>query len=65
MILPRLLFLEDELPLTRVVRESQERQGYSLHHAATGVLGLEAFRREAFDLLLVDICCRSSMGWPS
>lgn len=55
MALPRLLFLEDELPLARVVRESLERQGYSVHHAPTGVLGLEAFRREAFDLLLVDI----------
>lgn len=55
MALPRLLFLEDEVALARVVRESLERQGYAVHHVSTGVLGLEAFRRETFDLLLVDI----------
>lgn len=53
--LPRLLLLEDELPLARVVRESLERQGFSVHHAANGALGLAAFRRETFDLCLVDI----------
>ncbi|MGI4741235.1 MAG: response regulator transcription factor [Janthinobacterium lividum] len=55
MSLPRLLLLEDELPLARVVRESLERHGYAVHHAPNGVLGLEAFRREAFALLIVDI----------
>ena len=53
--LPQLLLLEDELPLARVVRESLERQGFAVHHAANGALGLAAFRREAFDLCLVDI----------
>ena len=52
---PRLLLLEDELPLARVVRESLERQGFSVQHAPNGALGLAAFRREAFDLCLVDI----------
>lgn len=55
MSLPRLLLLEDELPLARVVRESLERQGFAVQHAANGVLGLAAFRREPFDLCLVDI----------
>jgi DNA-binding response OmpR family regulator len=53
--LPRLLLLEDELSLARVVRESLERQGFSVHHAVNGALGLAAFRREAFDLCVVDI----------
>lgn len=54
-LLPRLLLLEDELPLARVVRESLERQGFSIHHAPNGALGLAAFRREPFDLCVVDI----------
>ncbi len=52
---PRLLLLEDELPLARIVRESLERQGYHVHHAANGALGLAAFRRDAFDLCIVDV----------
>ncbi|TVT37673.1 response regulator transcription factor [Hymenobacter setariae] len=52
---PRLLLLEDELPLARIVRESLERQGYQVHHAANGVLGLAAFQRDAFDLCIVDV----------
>ncbi len=52
---PRLLLLEDELPLARIVRESLERQGYHVHHAANGVLGLTAFRRDAFELCIVDV----------
>lgn len=52
---PRLLLLEDELPLARIVRESLERQGYHVHHAANGVLGLAAFQRDAFDLCIVDV----------
>lgn len=52
---PRLLLLEDELPLARIVRESLERQGYQVHHAANGVLGLAAFQRDTFDLCIVDV----------
>jgi DNA-binding response OmpR family regulator len=51
----RLLLLEDELPLARIVRESLERQGYQVHHAANGVLGLAAFQRDTFDLCIVDV----------
>ncbi|RFP64414.1 DNA-binding response regulator [Hymenobacter lapidiphilus] len=53
--MPRLLLLEDELPLARVVRESLEREGFRVHHAPNGVLGLAAFRREPFDVCVVDI----------
>jgi DNA-binding response OmpR family regulator len=52
---PRLLLLEDELPLARIVRESLERQGYQVHHVANGVLGLAAFQRDTFDLCIVDV----------
>lgn len=52
---PRLLLLEDELPLARIVRESLERQGYQVHHAVNGVLGLAAFQRDTFDLCIVDV----------
>jgi len=37
------------------VRESLERQGYQVHHAANGVLGLAAFQRDTFDLCIVDV----------
>ncbi|MGI4884634.1 MAG: response regulator transcription factor [Janthinobacterium lividum] len=53
--LPHLLLLEDELPLARIVRESLERQGFRVTHAADGARGLAAFRREPFDLCLVDV----------
>ena len=53
--LPCLLLLEDELPLARIVRESLERQGFRVTHAANGALGLAAFRREPFDLCIVDV----------
>jgi DNA-binding response OmpR family regulator len=52
---PRVLLLEDERPLARIITESLEKRGFRVTHAPDGRQGLEAFRRESFDLCVVDV----------
>lgn len=53
--LPRILIIEDELPMRTGLRDCLERQGYRVLLAADGVSGLEKAIQEKPDLILLDI----------
>ena len=49
-----ILLIEDALDLATVIRRELEAEGYTVHHAADGVAGLEAFHRHVPDLVLLE-----------
>ena len=50
-----LLLVEDDVDVARPYRLLLESRGYTVRHAADGVEGLDAARRERPDLLLLDV----------
>jgi DNA-binding response OmpR family regulator len=52
---PTLLLVEDELSLARIVQDSLETRGFTVHHAADGEQGLILFRTLAPDLVVADV----------
>jgi DNA-binding response OmpR family regulator len=56
MNLPRILLLEDEAQLAKIVAETLQNRGYTVVHFSNGRLGLEALRGTVgFDLCIVDV----------
>jgi DNA-binding response OmpR family regulator len=53
--LPRILIVEDELPMRTGLRDCLERQGYRVLLADNGESGLEKAIQEKPDLILLDI----------
>ena len=53
--MPRILVVEDELPMRTVLRDCLERKGYRVLLAADGESALEKALREKPDLILLDI----------
>ena len=53
--LPRILVIEDELPMRMVLRDCLERQGYRVLLAADGGSGLDKAVQEKPDLIVLDI----------
>jgi DNA-binding response OmpR family regulator len=53
--LPRVLVIEDELPMRVALRDCLERQGYRVLLAADGESGLEKALQEKPDLIVLDI----------
>jgi len=53
--MPTILLVEDELTLAETLRYNLEREGYTVLLATDGVQGLELARREAPDLIVLDI----------
>jgi DNA-binding response OmpR family regulator len=53
--LPRILIIEDELPMRTGLRDCLERQGYRVLLAEDGASGLEKAIQEKPDLILLDI----------
>ncbi|WP_327254833.1 two-component system response regulator CseB [Streptomyces sp. NBC_01244] len=51
----RLLLVEDDELMRRSFTVSLERYGYTVRAAADGLTGLESFRDEDFDLLILDV----------
>ena len=51
----RILYAEDDPNLGFVTRDNLERRGYLLTHCSDGADALAAFRREPFDLCLLDV----------
>jgi DNA-binding response OmpR family regulator len=49
------LLVEDDVTLAETVKYNLEREGYTVLHAADGVLALEMARREHPDILVLDI----------
>lgn len=52
---PRVLLLEDELQLAKILCETLEQRGFKVTHVVNGVLGMEAIRKNAFDVCIVDV----------
>jgi CheY-like chemotaxis protein len=52
---PRALIVEDDAVNRRVLELMLELQGYEFDFAENGVEALEAFERDAFDLVLMDL----------
>ena len=50
-----ILLVEDEFSLARIVQESLETRGFTVHHAADGEQGLRLFRTLAPDLVVADV----------
>ncbi|MES2108491.1 MAG: response regulator transcription factor, partial [Bacteroidota bacterium] len=51
----RVLLLEDELQLAKIVTETLRKRDFAVTHVANGVLGLEAARKSSFDICVVDV----------
>ena len=55
MNMPKVLFLEDEAQLAKIVSETLQSRGFLVTHFANGKLGLETFLQSKFDILVVDV----------
>jgi DNA-binding response OmpR family regulator len=56
MKLPKILLLEDELQLGKVISETLINKGYFVTHLNNGRMGLDAFNQSSgFDLCIVDV----------
>ncbi|MDB4920350.1 response regulator transcription factor [Mucilaginibacter sp.] len=51
----KVLLLEDELQLAKIVSESLRTRGFVVTHVVNGVLGTEAIRKNDFDICIVDV----------
>jgi DNA-binding response OmpR family regulator len=51
----KLLFVEDDLNLSSIVKENLEDLGYKVYHVLTGEEALDSLKEERYDLILMDI----------
>lgn len=51
----KILLVEDELLLARIIKDSLESRGYEVVHAADGRQGLELFATQRPDILILDV----------
>jgi DNA-binding response OmpR family regulator len=59
----RILLVEDDANLGDVLCDYLEMQGYEVSRAMDGLAGLELFKRESFDLLLLDVMLPKKDGF--
>lgn len=52
---PRILVVDDQPHVVRVIRMALERKGFRVDVAADGLAALEKFEAEPFDVLITDI----------
>jgi DNA-binding response OmpR family regulator len=50
-----ILYVEDDEALSFITKEELEQVGYHVHHCEDGQQAIEAFRKEHFDLAILDI----------
>ena len=50
----KLLLIEDDTAIGRIIKDTLEREGYQITWATTGLEGLADFQGNSFDLVLVD-----------
>jgi DNA-binding response OmpR family regulator len=51
----RVLLLEDEMQLAKIVAETLEKQNFDVVHAINGRIGAEIIRKSVFDIYIVDV----------
>ncbi|NII25322.1 response regulator transcription factor [Pseudoflavitalea sp. X16] len=59
----RILFVEDELNLAEIVRESLESRGFQVTHLATASTALEAYYNQKPDILILDVMLPDADGF--
>jgi len=51
----KVLLLEDELQLAKIVAETLRKRDFTVTHVVNGILGMEAARKGSFDICVVDV----------
>jgi two-component sensor histidine kinase len=51
---PKLLYIDDDVALARLVQKDLQRHGYEVHHASDGDAGLVRLRAERYDVVALD-----------
>ena len=51
----RILLIEDEESLASMLRLNLEMEGYQVVYASDGLMALDKFRNQAFDLAILDV----------
>ncbi|MDC7220758.1 MAG: response regulator transcription factor [Spirochaetales bacterium] len=59
----KILMIEDDRGLVRIVGDRLKAEGYEFHHAPDGQSGLEIALKNSFDLLLVDLMLPGCSGF--
>ncbi|MDQ6900029.1 MAG: response regulator transcription factor [Candidatus Dormibacteraeota bacterium] len=60
---PRILIIEDDLPLRRAIQGILERNGYEVEVAADGAAGVKALATGSYEVILLDIGLPFVDGW--
>ena len=58
----RILIIDDEAPVRSVLGVSLEHLGYTVFQAASGDEGIDAYKKEPFDLVLLDMIMPNKTG---
>jgi len=53
--LARILVIDDQEPIRRIVRRALEQNGHEVYDASDGELGMEILESQSFDLVVTDI----------
>ncbi len=59
----RILLIEDEIGIARLIREGLEEASYKVDVAADGELGLEMAKEQTYHLVLLDVMLPGRDGW--
>ena len=51
----RILVIDDQEPIRRIVRRALEQNGHEVYDASDGELGMEILESQSFDLVVTDI----------
>lgn len=51
----KVLLLEDELQLAKIVSEALRQRDFTVTHVVNGILGMEAIHKNEFDICIVDV----------
>ncbi len=58
----RILIIDDDVPLSKMLRQMLEREGYEVLEAADGAEGLKIYRQEPADLVITDLIMPEKEG---
>ncbi|MHC4266912.1 MAG: response regulator [Planctomycetota bacterium] len=61
----RILVIDDESQIRKMLRNCLEREGYQVLEAPNGKVGMELFKEEHFDLVITDILMPEQEGIES
>src|SRR4051812_41925071 len=59
----KILLVEDEEHLLKIIRLNLELEGYAVTSAITGIEALKAFRNNQFDMILLDVMLPEMNGF--